>query len=56
MTDDFMKDTVVELLKEFTAREEKVDAMLSRVRWQLGDVTKGRIINAPGTSPRSVLR
>jgi len=56
VTDDFMKDTVVELLKEFTAREEKVDAMLSRVRWQLGDVTKGRIISAPGTSPRSVLR
>mmetsp|Transcript_56196 Transcript_56196/g.111686 ORF Transcript_56196/g.111686 Transcript_56196/m.111686 type:complete len:463 (+) Transcript_56196:77-1465(+) len=55
VTDHFTKDNVVELLKEFY-RKEEVDAMLSRVWWRVGDVTKGRITNAPGTSPRSVLR
>jgi len=56
VTDHFTMDSVEELLKDFYAREEKVDAMLSRVRWRFGDVTKGRIISAQGTSPRSVLR
>jgi len=55
VNEHFTKDNVVELLREFY-RKEEVDAMMSRVWWRVGDVTKGRITNTPGTSPRSVLR
>jgi hypothetical protein len=55
VADHFSKDNMVELLREFY-RKEEVDAMMSRVWWRVGDVTKGRISNAPGTSPRSMLR
>jgi len=55
VTDHFTKDNVVELLKDFYRREE-VDAMMSRVWWRVGDVTKGCVTTAPGASPRRAVR
>jgi len=52
VNDHFTKDNTVEMLKEFY-RKEEVDAMMSKVWWRVGDVTKGRLVNAPGPSPSS---
>jgi len=40
-TEHFTKDNTNELLKDFY-RKEEVDALLSRVWWRVGDMTKGR--------------
>jgi len=50
-TDHFTKDHTADLLRDFYRREE-IDAMLSRVWWRVGDMTKGRTVSGVPISAR----
>jgi len=51
VTDHFTKDHTSDLLRDFYRREE-IDAMLSRVWWRVGDMTKGRTVTGIPLSAR----
>lgn len=51
VTDHFTKDHTSDLLRDFYRREE-IDAMLSRVWWRVGDITKGRTVSGIPLSAR----
>jgi len=47
----FTKDHTTDMLRDFYRREE-IDAMLSRVWWRVGDMTKGRTVSGVPVSSR----
>jgi len=51
VTDHYTKDHTSDMLRDFYRREE-IDAMLSRVWWRVGDMTKGRTVTGIPLSSR----